>query len=51
MPINKLNTYGEGKNIVKKCTVNTDIGIAFKATCKYFVVSKNVGETECISGW
>ncbi len=28
-----------------------DIGITIKATCKYFVVSKNIGKTECISGW
>ena len=44
-------TDGEGKNIVKKCTIDTDIGITIKASCKYFVVSKNIGETECISGW
>ncbi|MCT7536520.1 hypothetical protein [Aliarcobacter butzleri] len=44
-------TDGKGKNIVKKCIIDTDIGITIKATCKYFVVSKNVGETECISGW
>lgn len=42
-------TDGKGKNIVKKCTIDTDIGITIKATCKYFVVSKDIGETECIS--
>lgn len=44
-------TDGEGKNIVKKCTIDTDVGIVIKATCKYFIVSKKVSETECISGW
>ena len=44
-------TDGEGKNVVKKCTIDTDIGITLKAICKYFIISKKVGETECISGW
>ena len=44
-------TDGEGKNIINRCIVDTDIGITLKATCKYFIVSKKVGETECISGW
>lgn len=44
-------TDGKGKNIVKKCSIDTDIGIVIKATCKYFIMSKEVRETECISGW
>lgn len=44
-------TDDEGRNIVNKCIIDTDIGITLKATCKYFIVSKKVSETECISGW
>lgn len=45
------HTNGEGKNIVKKCTIDTDVGITLQATCKYFIVSKNVSQTECLPGW
>ena len=45
------HTNGEGKNIVKKCTVNTDIGIAFKTTCTYTILSKETGYTVCDLGW
>lgn len=45
------HTNGEGKNIVKKCTVNTDIGITFKATCTYTILSKETGYTVCDLGW
>lgn len=44
-------TDGEGRNIVDKCIVDTDVGITLKTTCKYFIISKKVSETECISGW
>lgn len=44
------HTNGEGKNIVKKCTVNTDIGITFKATCTYTILSKETGYTLCEQG-
>ena len=44
------HTNGEGKNIVKKCTVNTDIGITFKATCTYTILSKETGYTLCAQG-
>lgn len=45
------HTNEEGKNIVKKCTVDTDINLTFKATCTYTILPASDGYTACKLGW